>query len=158
PGRRGCEQLADPRNDFLPVQLDVGHECFVGEAWHAVFQVEAGGLQCAEVGGDLLGHSFWGSDVERSMGTCLPGEGLFGRNREPGLGGDNGEEVPPAGPEFRYCLVVGGRDMARRMNSYRKRRASELLQGPLKQLRERSEPRRVAADDGQREPEPEPGG
>src|SRR5258706_7597034 len=44
------------------------------------------------------------------------------------------------------------------MHSYRKGRPPELLQGLLKQLRERGEPGGLAADDGEREPEPEPGG
>src|SRR5216683_1902385 len=44
------------------------------------------------------------------------------------------------------------------MYSYGKGRPPELLQGLLKQLRERGEPGGLAADDGEREPEPEPGG
>src|SRR5260370_24156004 len=44
------------------------------------------------------------------------------------------------------------------MHSYGKGRPPERLQGLLKQLRECGEPGRLAADDGEREPEPEPGG
>jgi hypothetical protein len=36
------------------VQLDAGHELVVGQAGHAVLQVEPGRAQDAEVGGDLL--------------------------------------------------------------------------------------------------------
>ena len=53
-----AEQLADARDDLVTVQLDVGHELFVGQAGHAVLQVEPGGAKGAEVGGDLLRDGF----------------------------------------------------------------------------------------------------
>src|SRR6266478_647459 len=52
PARR--QQFADARDDLAAVQLDVGHELVVRQARHAVLQVEPGGLQGAEVRGDLL--------------------------------------------------------------------------------------------------------
>ena len=42
----------------MAVELDVGHELFVGQARHAVLQVEPGGVQGAQVGGDLLCDGF----------------------------------------------------------------------------------------------------
>ena len=54
-----AEQFAGARDDLVSVELNVGHELVVGQAWHAVFQVEPGGSQGAEVGGDLLRHGFW---------------------------------------------------------------------------------------------------
>ncbi len=53
-----AEQLTDARDDLVAVQLDVGHELFVRQAWHAVLQVEPGGAKGAEGGGDLLCDGF----------------------------------------------------------------------------------------------------
>jgi SAM-dependent methyltransferase len=49
-----AEQFADARDDLAAVELDVGHELVMRQARHAVLQVEPGGLQGAEVRGDLL--------------------------------------------------------------------------------------------------------
>jgi len=49
-----AEQVADTRDDLAAVQVDVGHELLVGQAWQAVLEVEPSGLQGAEVSGDLL--------------------------------------------------------------------------------------------------------
>jgi hypothetical protein len=53
-----AEQLADARDDLVAVQLDVGHELFVCQAWHAVLEVEPGGAKGAEVRGDLVCDGF----------------------------------------------------------------------------------------------------
>jgi hypothetical protein len=51
-------QLTDTWDDLAAVQLNVGHEGFVGQAAGAVLQVKARGTQRAQVGGDLLGQPF----------------------------------------------------------------------------------------------------
>jgi len=56
--QRLAEQFADPGDDLAAVQLDVGHELVVRHAGHAVLQVEPGGVQGAEVRGDLLRDGF----------------------------------------------------------------------------------------------------
>ena len=48
-------QLPDAGDGLAAVQLDVGHEGFVGQAAGAVLQVKARSTQRAQVGGDLLG-------------------------------------------------------------------------------------------------------
>jgi hypothetical protein len=53
-----AEQFADARDDLAAVQLDVGHELVVRQARHAVLQVEPGGVQGAEVRGDLARDGF----------------------------------------------------------------------------------------------------
>jgi hypothetical protein len=53
-----AEQFADARDDLVAVQVDVGHELLVGQAWHAVLEVEAGGAEGAEIGGDLVCDGF----------------------------------------------------------------------------------------------------
>jgi hypothetical protein len=55
---RLAEQFADAGDDLPAVQLDVGHELVVRQARHAVLQVEPGGLQGAEVRGDLPRDGF----------------------------------------------------------------------------------------------------
>jgi len=53
-----AEQFADARDDLAAVQLDIGHELVVRQARHAVLQVEPGGVQGAQVRGDLLRDGF----------------------------------------------------------------------------------------------------
>src|SRR5215475_16026919 len=109
---RSAEQLAYARDDPAAVQLDVGEELLVGQAGHAVFQVEPGGAEGAEVRGDLLRDGLGCADVERPV---LPGFGverLLGGDREAALVGNVGDDVPPAWPELRLRLLVGGRDVA----------------------------------------------
>jgi hypothetical protein len=50
---RRLKQLADSRDDFVAVQLDVGHELVVRQTWHAVLEVEPGGAKGAEISRDL---------------------------------------------------------------------------------------------------------
>jgi succinate dehydrogenase/fumarate reductase flavoprotein subunit len=55
---RLAEQFADTRDDLTAVQLDIGHELVLRQARHAVLQVEPGGIEGAEVRGDLLRDGF----------------------------------------------------------------------------------------------------
>ena len=55
----------------------------MGQAAGAVFQVEAGGTECAQVGHDLLGHSLGGPDIEGALRPGLVGEGLLGGIAKP---------------------------------------------------------------------------
>jgi hypothetical protein len=64
------QEFSDTWDDLAAVQLDVGHEGFVGQATSAVLQVQARGIQRAQVGGDLLGDGLGGSDIE---GALWPG-------------------------------------------------------------------------------------
>jgi hypothetical protein len=48
-GSRLSEKFADARDDLCSVEFDVGHEGFMPEAPHAVFQVEAGRAEGGEI-------------------------------------------------------------------------------------------------------------
>src|SRR6266849_3549674 len=104
---RSVQQLADARDDLVAVQLDVCHELIVRHARYAVFEVEPGGFESAEVGGDLLGHGFGGSDAERSVRPGFPVERLLRGDGEPALWCDQGNDVQPARPELGLRLCVG---------------------------------------------------
>src|SRR5215467_10106330 len=123
-----AEQFADPRDDLAAVQLDVGHELFVCEAGHAVLQVEPGRAKDAQAGGDLPGDGLRRADVQRFGWSGFGVERLLGRDRKAALGGDERDDVPPPRPELRFRLLVGGRDVARRVHHHRQRRAAGLLQ------------------------------
>jgi len=99
-------QLTDTGDDLAAEQLDVGHEGLVGQPAGAVLQVEAAGTQHAQVGGDLLGHSLWGSDVEGALWPGFVGEGLLGGDREAALDRDEPDQLAPVRPELFLCLFV----------------------------------------------------
>src|SRR6185312_13751328 len=158
PDRGPAEQFAHPRDDLLAVELDGGHELIVGQAGQAVLQVEPGGAQRAHVRGDLAGHGLRRADVQRPVRAGFAVERRLGRDGKAALLGDQRDDLPPGGPELRLSLLVGGRDVAGRVHQHGPRWLAELLQRPPEQLRVGGEPGRRAADDGQRQREPEPGG
>src|SRR5215471_13243195 len=61
-------------------------------------------------------------------------------DRKAALRRDQRDDVPPPRPELRLRLLVGGRDVARRVHHHRQRWAVEPLQRPPEQLRVRGEP------------------
>src|SRR5262249_47787712 len=71
--------------------------------------------------------------------------------------GDERDDVPPARPELRLRLPVGGRDVARRVHAHRERRAGGPFHGALGQGRVRRATGPRPAPDRAHEREPQAG-
>lgn len=65
------EHLSDERNDLGSVQFDRTHDLVVGEANHSVFEVEPGGAEGGQVGGDLLRDRLGRADMPGTIGAGL---------------------------------------------------------------------------------------
>src|ERR1700730_5802103 len=100
---RRSQELADAWHDLGAVQLDVGHECFMGQPSHAVFQVEAVRTERNEIRCDLLRDGFWRTDVEGSPWPDLVEEGVLGRDGESADLAEAADDLQVARPE----LVAG---------------------------------------------------
>ena len=105
------QEFADTRDDFRAVQLDIGHERFLLEATHAVFQIEAVRSQRREGMGDLLRDRLGRPDVERPARPDLVQEGFLGGDREPADPALAGDDLLVARPELLAGLLVGGGDV-----------------------------------------------
>ena len=115
------------------------------------------GAQGAHRVHDLGGDSVGGAHIERAV-LDLVEEALVGGSRPAALATDATEHGPVVRPELRGRLLVGVGDVSGRVDRQGQRVAAELAERVPVQVGDRREARGIAADDGQRHRQVQPGG